>query len=79
MGGACGTYGGRIGAFGIFAVKPKVKRTLERSRDSWKDTIKKGLQEVGWGHDCIDLAKDRDRWRAFVTEGLLACKLDFRP
>ena len=26
------------------------------------------LQEVGWDMDWIDLAKDRDRWRALVYE-----------
>jgi hypothetical protein len=71
--------GDRTGAYRVFVLKPKVKKTLGRSRDRWKYTIKKSLQEVGWGHDCIDLAKERDRWRAFLTEVLLACKLNFRP
>jgi hypothetical protein len=32
------------------------------------DDIKINLREVGWGGmDCIDLAKDRDRWRALVN------------
>ena len=33
----------------------------------WENNIKMGLQEVGWGMDCIDLARDRDRLRGFVT------------
>jgi hypothetical protein len=69
--------GDRRGAFRVFVSKPKSKRTLGRSRDSWNYTIKIGLQEVGWGHDCTDLAKERNRF--FLTEVLLAYKLDFRP
>jgi hypothetical protein len=31
--------------------------------------IKIDLREVGWdGRDWIDLAQDRDRWRAYVNE-----------
>ena len=47
--------------------KPEVKRPLGRPRRRWKDNIKMGLQEVGSeGMDWIDLAPDRDRWRALV-------------
>jgi hypothetical protein len=32
------------------------------------DNIKMDLREVGWnGMDWIDLAQDRDRWRALVN------------
>jgi hypothetical protein len=35
----------------------------------WEDNIKMDLQVVGWkGMDLIDLAQDRDRWRALVNE-----------
>jgi hypothetical protein len=47
--------------------KPKGKGPLERPRRRWEDYIKKDLQEVGWGGmDWIELAQDRDRWRALV-------------
>jgi hypothetical protein len=26
-----------------------------------------GLQDVGWGIDWIELAQDRDKWRALVN------------
>jgi hypothetical protein len=38
---------------------------LRRPRYRWKDNIKTDLREVGWGvRYWIDLAQDRDRWRA---------------
>jgi hypothetical protein len=47
--------------------KPEVKRPLGRPRRSWVYNIKMDLREIGWdGMDWIDLAKDRDRWRALV-------------
>jgi len=34
----------------------------------WEDNIKMDLQEVGGGcGDCMELAQDRDRWRALVN------------
>jgi hypothetical protein len=48
--------------------RPEGKRPLERPRRKWKDNIKMDLQEMGWrGMDWIDLAQDRDRWRAVVS------------
>jgi hypothetical protein len=41
---------------------------LERPKHRWEDNIKIDLQEVGWGGmDWIDMAQDRDRWRALVS------------
>ena len=48
--------------------KPEGKRPLGRPRPRWEDNIKMDLLEVGWGViDWIDLAQDRDRWRALVN------------
>ena len=47
--------------------KPGGKRPLGRPRCRWDDIIKIYLQEVGCrGMDWIELALDRDRWRALV-------------
>jgi hypothetical protein len=40
---------------------------LGRPRHRWEDNIKMDLHEVGWVMDWIDLAQDRDRWRAVVN------------
>jgi hypothetical protein len=48
--------------------KPEGKRSHGRPRRRWEDNIKMDIQEVRfWGMDWIDLAQDRDRWRARVT------------
>ena len=33
----------------------------------WEDNIKMDLREVGGGGDWMELAQDRDRWRALVN------------
>jgi hypothetical protein len=41
---------------------------LGRPRRTWVDNIKLDLREIGWdGVDRIDLAQDRDHWRALVN------------
>jgi len=48
--------------------KPEGKRPLGRLRRRWEDNIKMDIQEVGCGvMYWIDLAQDRDRWRALVN------------
>jgi len=42
-------------------------RPLGRPRHRWEDNIKIDLQEVGGGGDWMELAQDRDRWRALVN------------
>ena len=52
----------------VLVGKPEGKRPLERPRRRWEDNIKMDLQEVGCGvMDWIELAQDRDSWRALVT------------
>ena len=47
--------------------KPRGKRPPRKQRRRWENNIKMDFQEVGCGDmDWIDLAQDRDRWRAFV-------------
>ena len=43
------------------------KRPLGRPRRRWEDNIKMDLREVGGVGDWIELARDRDRWRALVN------------
>ena len=51
----------------VLVGKPGGKRPLGRPRRRWEDNIKMDLQEVGEGGDWMELAQDRDRWRAFVN------------
>jgi hypothetical protein len=46
----------------------RVKRPRGRPRRRWEDNIKMDLQEIGCGGmDWIELAQDRDMWRALVN------------
>ena len=50
-----------------FSVTMSVKNDRYGLR-RWEDNIKMDLQEVGCGDmDWIELAQDRDRWRALVS------------
>jgi hypothetical protein len=60
--------GERRGVYSVLVWKPERKRPLRRPRRRWEDYIKMKLQEAGsGGMDGIELAQDRDRWRALVN------------
>jgi hypothetical protein len=68
MAGACGAYGGGRGVHRVLVGKPGGKKPLGGPRRRWVDNIKMDLQEgVCRGMDWIELAQDRDRWRAPVN------------
>jgi hypothetical protein len=52
----------------VLVRRPDRKRPFGRSGRRWEDDIKMDIQEVGGGRtDWINLAEDRDRWRALVN------------
>jgi hypothetical protein len=64
-------HGEKRTLYWILVGKPERKRPLETSRCRWDDNIKMYLREIGWGGiDWIDLAQDRNRWRALVNTAM---------
>jgi hypothetical protein len=58
---------GETNVYRILVGKPEGKRPLGKPRCRWVDDIKMDLGEKGWdGRDWIELAQDRDQWRALV-------------
>ena len=52
----------------VLVGKPDGKRPLGRPRRRWEDNIKKDVEGIGEGcGDWMELAQDRDRWRALVS------------
>ncbi|KAJ4451488.1 hypothetical protein ANN_02951, partial [Periplaneta americana] len=52
----------------VLVGRPEGKRSLRRPRRRWEDNIKMDLREVGYDdRDWINLAQDRDQWRAYVN------------
>ena len=63
--------GERRVVYRVLVGKPEGKRLLGRPRCRWEDNSKMDLQEVGCGGmDWIELAHDRERWRALVNAAM---------
>jgi hypothetical protein len=55
-------------AYRILVGKPEGKRPLGRPMRKRVTTIKMNLRDIGWNVvDWIDVAQDRDQWRALVN------------
>ena len=58
------------GVHRVLVGKPEGKGPLGRPGRRWEDNIKMDLREVGGVEDWMELAQDRDRWRALVNTGM---------
>jgi hypothetical protein len=67
MGGACGTYGGREVHRGFSWEKYEEKRQLGGLDVDGMRILKRILKKQDGGQDWIDLAQDRQKWRALVN------------
>jgi hypothetical protein len=55
----------------ILVGKPEGKRELGEFKRTWRDNIKMDVREIGWeGVNWINLAQDRDQWRAVMNTAL---------
>jgi hypothetical protein len=60
--------GEKRNAYRLLVGTPEEKIPLGRPKRRWVDNIKINLEEIRWGGvDWIDLARDRDKWRALVN------------
>jgi hypothetical protein len=57
------------GVYRVLVGRPEGRRPLGRPGHRWEDNIRMDLREVGCGCvDWMELAQDRDRWCALVSE-----------
>jgi hypothetical protein len=60
--------GGEKNVYKVLMGKPEGKKSLGIARRRWEDGIRMDLRELAWGSvEWIQLAQDRDRWRARVN------------
>jgi hypothetical protein len=60
--------GKKSNAYRILVGKSEGKRPRGRTKCKWVDNIKFDLSEIKWNDmHWIDVAQDRDQWRAFVN------------
>jgi hypothetical protein len=57
---------GKMNAYRILVVKPEGKRPLGRPRRRWRIILRWILDRMGW-YELIDLAQDRDQWKALAN------------
>jgi hypothetical protein len=68
MDGARSKNGEKRNSYRILVGTPEGKRSLRRPKHTSEGNIKMDLREIGWGGmDWIDVAQDRDQWRALVN------------
>jgi len=61
--------GDKRGKYRVLMGRPQERRPLGTPR--WEDVITMDLQEMGLGgEDLIDMAQDRERWRALVNAAM---------
>jgi hypothetical protein len=69
IGRTCSTNGKKMNAYRILVENPEGKRPLGRPRRRWVNSNKMDHRGIEWdGMDWIDLAQDRDQWKALVNK-----------
>jgi hypothetical protein len=65
----------KMNAYRTLLGKPEGNRPLRRPRYRWVDNIKMDHREIeSDGLDWVDIAKDRDQWRALMNT-VLNCRV----
>ena len=67
MAGHVARMGKKRGVYRVLVGKPEKKRPLGRPRPRWDGNKKRDFRKLDGDIIWIDLAQDRDRWRALVN------------